>query len=141
MIYKFLSTFLLLLLLACNNTSTNSPKGELWTLVSQDIMAIDTIYATDTVGNPLDQILRIDTTQIPFRASQNETWTFTGDQKLIIQTLLRNQNTHTVEYEVIRTETGFIFKRGAEERPCDIVKKDDKEMILSSNGKIVLRRR
>lgn len=103
-------------------------------------MAIDTIYQTDSLGNPTTTITKIDTTQIPFRANQHETWTFTEDQKLIIQTQLKNQNSHAVEYEVIKTETGFIFKRGDEERPCDIIKQDNKEMVLSSNGRIVLKK-
>ena len=136
--FFFLFT-ILLSLFSCTENPASSSDEEVWELVNQTVSVFDTVFFIDKNGMATSEIVSIDTVSIPIRTQSNETWTFKNDT-LHISTDLGKGNIQNLDYQVVRQKNGFHLKRKNENEFCKIIKKDDKEMILETHGKIVLRR-
>ena len=137
--YFFFISMILLFLFSCAENPSSSSDEEVWQLVSQTVKVKDTTYVLDSNGFATSQIASIDSLSIPIRTQSNETWTFKNNT-LHITTNLGQGDIQNLDYQVVNQKNGFSLKRKNENQFCEILKKNEKEMILETHGKIVLKR-
>lgn len=135
----FIIILLSIFIFSCSDIPQSISGTETYQLQSQTVEIKDTIYKTDSNGNPTTEIERINETSFPIRDNFKETWHF-ENQTLKISTQLQNDKTQDVIYQVENNESGFMLKRDNENQFCKIIKKTNDQLILETRGRIILKR-
>lgn len=131
--------FLFIFFFSCSETPQSITGIETYELISQTVEIIDTTFKNDVNGNPTSEVDYINQNSFPIRDDIQETWYF-ENHTLKISTQLKKDKVQDVIYQVENTEGGFFLKRENENQFCKIVKKTNKELILETRGRIVLKR-
>jgi len=102
--------FFSILFFSCSETPKTISGIETYQLQSQIVEIKDTIFKTDSNGNPTSEIERINENSFPIRDNISETWYF-ENETLKISTQLQNDKTQDVIYQIENTDDGFFLKR------------------------------